>query len=1052
MLSKTPERKIIQTSTLLFAGWLLLIASLFWDPVTAQLTSASNHWSPWQITTRHFDLNGKSLVIRAYPVGNRLFWTVLLPCLPLFLMIFGHEAWRRICPLSFASQLPRRLKLQRRRPGKRQGIEGLPHLFTPRGWLARNAWYVQFGLLLLGLSVRLVGANGSRPILAGLFLFVIVSAIVTGALWGGKTWCNYICPVNIVQRIYTEPRGLFESAPHVSKVPLPQSMCRTTVNGIEKTACVGCVSNCGDIDLERAYWDTIENPKRQNVYYMFIGLVVGFYGYYWMYSGDWSYYFSGIWTHEPGQAGRILDPGFFFWPNARWLPKLVAAPITLILASAISLAIGRSLQKAYIAARSSSRITKPELINHCLAVASFVAINIFYVYGGRPNLRLLPDSVMHGVDAVIVLATSLWLWQAIHRSPAIYRRESIAASMLGQLKSMDVDVAAQFDGRALEDLRPDEIYVLSKIFPNLERQERLAAYCRVMHNAIATGQTRSDEFLDTMNEFRLELGITDEEHLKAIAPEGADGSEIDVEFEESILEPEERTRCTSDYHDLFGSVLADRVEAGIPLATALALPEVHATQEVLRASFQISEDQHEEVLVALTSSGGLFAERLARALDALRGLTAIRQLARPMTTSNGFTRAFQGLVAEATEAACAAKRDSISALLAAILSNVEEDVGRREAFIDRILWSFEQQDVAAPSDLTLLRGLFVLAPDESPRGKSPGTIMTPPNGDVFPDQSDLLRALRCVLASSGGVATALALSACAYDDPQLAIRLAAALEEDLPDHWLLSEVACEVRGNPVSPSRRADDQVQLEITAADSGPYSRTMIGSEASVGRAPGNTMTISDERIAPYHLVLRRIGDAIQIVRLTEGELYVDGVRCGIDCMTVDEDSTLTLGSPGENPPILRILWTSDRLAADRQHWSTVAKMAMLAELRHYQDVPLEMLANLARDSTVSRLRKGIVIANPVGDREKTLCLLSGRLETVDDATVGSDSERATGGLRLLEPFHGRMGAASGARPINCPLEVVSPFAMVMLLAPQEGRHVRASVDHEDLAEESV
>jgi hypothetical protein len=1034
MLSKTPERKVISAAALLFAGWLLLIVSLFWDPVTAFLTSASHLWSPWRIVSPRFELNGTALAIDAYPIGNRLFWTVLLPCLPLYLMIFGHEAWRRICPLSFASQLPRRLKLQRLKPGKRPAADGLPYLLTSSGWLARNAWYVQFGLLLLGLSIRLVGANSSRPMLAALFLFVIVSAIITGALWGGKTWCNYLCPVNIVQRIYTEPRGLLESAPHVSKVSLPQSMCRTTVNGIEKTACVGCVSNCGDIDLEKAYWDTIGNPKRQNVYYMFVGLVVGFYQYYWVYSGDWDYYFSGIWTHEPGQAGRMLDPGVFFLPHAWWLPKLIAAPLTLMFASAASLAVGRFLQKVYLAARSSSRQTEPELINHCLAVASFMAINIFYIYGGRPNLRLLPETIMHVVDGLIILATSLWLWQAVHRSPSIYRRESIAASMLGQLKTMDVDVAAQLDGRALEDLRPDEIYVLSKVLPNIERHEKLTAYCRVMHNAIATGQTQSDEFLDTMNEFRLELGISDEEHLKAITPQGTVGSEVEV----SILKPDERERCARDYHDLFGPVLADKVEAGIPLTTALALSEVRATQEVLRASFQIAEDEHEKILAKLTGAGGLFAQRLVSALEALRGLSAIRHLAQPMTASNGFTRAFHGLVVEATEAACAAKRDSISALLAAILSHVEEDTRRRETFIDRFLWSFERPDVDALSDLTSLQAIFGLKKGETEEADS-STIPGPQESDTHAvDHSDLLGGLKCVLVSSGGVAAALALSACAYDDPQLALRFAAALEDDLPDHWLLGEVISELRGKPTEASRRAADQVQLEITTADSRPYSAALIGSEASVGRAPGNTLTISDERIAPYHLLLRRIGDAIQVVRLTDCELYVDGVRCSFDSLMVEDDSSLALGSLAKNPPILRIHWKDDRLAANRQHWSTIAKMATLAELKRFQGLPLDKLADLARGSTVLRLRKGNIVANPIDDQEQTLCLLSGRLETIDDTSVESNTvasmAQRKGSFRLLAAPHGRMSGTSDGRLINKALKVVSPFAMVMLFTPEE------------------
>ena len=31
------------------------------------------------------------------------------------MLVFGHETWRRICPLSFLSQIPRALGIQRQR-------------------------------------------------------------------------------------------------------------------------------------------------------------------------------------------------------------------------------------------------------------------------------------------------------------------------------------------------------------------------------------------------------------------------------------------------------------------------------------------------------------------------------------------------------------------------------------------------------------------------------------------------------------------------------------------------------------------------------------------------------------------------------------------------------------------------------------------------------------------------------------------------------------------------------------------------------------------------
>ena len=64
--------------------------------------------------------------------------------------------------------------------------------------------------MIAALSLRLVMTNGTRWALVGFIIAVIVLAAVTGFIWTGKTWCNYICPVGMVEKIYTEPIRLVE--------------------------------------------------------------------------------------------------------------------------------------------------------------------------------------------------------------------------------------------------------------------------------------------------------------------------------------------------------------------------------------------------------------------------------------------------------------------------------------------------------------------------------------------------------------------------------------------------------------------------------------------------------------------------------------------------------------------------------------------------------------------------------------------------------------------------------------------------------------------------
>jgi 4Fe-4S binding domain len=457
----------------LLVAWLCLIASLFWDPMSPMMTMPDNSWSPFHIQALHMAMRDQTMTVQPYHISNRFFWTMLIPLFPLFLMVFGHEAWRRICPLSFASQLPRYLGLRRQRTSlqRRTGrLERAPALIARGSWLDRNAWYVQFGMLFLGLCSRLLFVNSDRTALAIALLATIAASIVVGYLWGGKSWCNYFCPANIVQRIYTEPHGLLESQPHIAQPAIPQSMCRTSTPNGDKSACVGCTASCGDIDLEKSYWEGITDPARRNVYYMFFGLIIGFYGFYYLYSGTWNYYFSGFWTHESDQLESIMKPGLFIDNHMIMIPKLCSVPLVLGVAVAGALGLGKALEAGYRRlCRTRQDMSEEVIVNHCLSVSAFASINTFYIFGGRPNLLLMPTTVVICIDAVIFGLTLLWLRKALERSPVKYQREKLAPSLAQRFKRSQVDVGRYLDGRSVEELNADELYLLGKVLPPTQR-------------------------------------------------------------------------------------------------------------------------------------------------------------------------------------------------------------------------------------------------------------------------------------------------------------------------------------------------------------------------------------------------------------------------------------------------------------------------------------------------------------------------------------------------------------------------------------------------------
>ena len=138
-----------------------------------------------------------ALPVCAFLVPNwagRIFWTVLLPIAPLLIVIAGYHRWRRICPLAWFANLPTRLG----HPGERRASASLQQKY----------YYLIFSVFLASLWLRLVATNGNGPALALFLILLSLAALLLGTFFTGKTWCNYICPVSFVEKIYTEPRGL----------------------------------------------------------------------------------------------------------------------------------------------------------------------------------------------------------------------------------------------------------------------------------------------------------------------------------------------------------------------------------------------------------------------------------------------------------------------------------------------------------------------------------------------------------------------------------------------------------------------------------------------------------------------------------------------------------------------------------------------------------------------------------------------------------------------------------------------------------------------------
>lgn len=468
----------------------------------------------------------------------RVFWTMALPLLPMAIVLMGFANWRRICPLAAFGEVGTWLNRgeQRRVPA------------------VLERWFMPFtlGLLLAMLALRLLATNGDSLWLSGLLVVLALAAVAVNAVFTGKSWCNFFCPVGVVERIYTEPNSLWNAG---------NSQC---------ARCTACKRHCPDIDQENAFWRDLGSPGRRLATYAFPGLVLGFYTYYWLRAGDWEAYFDGRWTAQRVDAELVFGSGFFFLPQ---VPAWLAAPVSLVLAAAISFAVFDLLERGL-----SRWLPDADRRRHVmLAAAAFSAFSLFYFFAGAPSLRRIDGATRAVAFTAPVLAT-VALAKRWRRTREHFIGERGAARLLRNWP--------------FSEPPPDdagEVYAWIKASEQAKEQQ-IAAYENTVRGMITDGLVGAGE-LRLLEGVREQLGITQREHDRLLEQ----------------LDAEER--------DLFSQEAAEGVESRAQLEgyaatlTEAMLRRADADEiEALRREFGVSREDHAAVAERVRgASGGMMA-------------------------------------------------------------------------------------------------------------------------------------------------------------------------------------------------------------------------------------------------------------------------------------------------------------------------------------------------------------------------------------------------------------------------------------------------------------
>jgi hypothetical protein len=507
--------------------------------------------------------------------GRRILWTIAIASLPAFFVLGGYHLWRRICPLAVVGQLGRLVG----RPGGRKVGD----------WLGERYFLVQFALLFTGLSLRLIAINGTPAFLGGFLIAVVIAAAIVSFVFAGKTWCNFICPVGVVEKMYTEPSRLGGSL---------TSQC---------APCVACKKHCPDIDLEGGYWKEAQDRPRRIVYFTWPGVVVAFYVYYWLVHGDWRYYFDGWWTTEDDLASKWLDAGFHFAPLDA-IPRVVAAPLTLAVFGAASylvfslgerIALGRARRDADPGSQAE-RDAAQRVRHRALVLAGFIAFNTFYFFAGQPTLRRFLDPwALTGWTAIVVLASAAIFFRRWGRREADHVQEKFAQKILKKWEWGDAPPS--------NDLQ--DIYLLHTERTK-QREARLRAYKETVRELVADGVVTRGEMV-ILDSLRAQLGITDKDHQKVIAELSEEERQLfDPTYQGSVEQRLQRQQYRRDLERL----VVDAARAGhSPTAASL---------DALRTEYDVPPEEQAAELERIVAADGPVVALLGAEIAALQKLAA----------------------------------------------------------------------------------------------------------------------------------------------------------------------------------------------------------------------------------------------------------------------------------------------------------------------------------------------------------------------------------------------------------------------------------------------
>ncbi|MEM9486120.1 MAG: hypothetical protein AAGA83_20785, partial [Cyanobacteria bacterium P01_F01_bin.116] len=148
---------------------------------------------------------------------------------------------------------------------------------------------------------------------------------------------------------------------------------------------------------------------------------------------------------------------------------------------------------------------------------TFLAFNIFFIYGGRPEINGWPLVLQLTFQAMIALVSGIWLYRTWERNPEQYLRESVADKLKRQLAKLPSELLKPLISGSIEQLTANEIYVLAKTLPHTAQYDRRKIYEGVLQETLEAEQVTSANSLIRLHYLQEQLEITPQQHYDLLA-------------------------------------------------------------------------------------------------------------------------------------------------------------------------------------------------------------------------------------------------------------------------------------------------------------------------------------------------------------------------------------------------------------------------------------------------------------------------------------------------------------------------------------------------------